>query len=344
MKVGLTHYRRLFKEIERGPLAPLYLFHGPERYIMEELAGRIVDSAVPPDLRSFNLTVAYGSETDVESFCTTARSYPFLADRRILVLKELERLRGSWGPLIGYCGAPSASSTVIFLFVDRDDGGRRISPPRDFKKLERAVAAAGSVLRFEKLGEPEVMRWIGAKARRMGIVLDDAAATAVVRSVGENLYDVQNELEKLALLYDGARVSVEDVGRVIGTYRLNAVFELIDAIGPGGGIEALSVLWRILETGAEGPSVILYHLIRHFLALLKVKAGHRWAGYRFTALERKAKQFGIGEIITWLENLRVADLLIKSTSVPAETVLFGALLHSMNGAALDDRFGLHSAA
>lgn len=344
MKVDLSHYRRLFKELNVDSPAPLYLFHGPERFIMEEMSARITESTVSKDLRSFNLTASYGAEVDLESFLSTARSYPFISDRRVLVLKEMERLRGSWAPLIEYCEDPTESSTVIFFFVTQDDKGRRIQPPRDFKKLERAVEAAGRVMRFDSLSERGIRRWTSAKAKKMGVALDETVAAAIVRSVGENLFDIQNELEKLSLLYDGECVSIEDLSAVIGRYRLNAVYELLDAIGPGREIDALSVLSRILETGAEKPSAILYHLIRHFLALLKIKAGLRGGGYRFEHVRRKADLYSTGHIVLWLENLRITEIIMKSTSFPAETLIFGALLHSMKGRPLEDGFRLHAAA
>ena len=245
MKVGLTYYRRLFKRLGTEAPAPVYLFHGPERFIMEEMAGRIIEASVPQDMRGFNLSVSYGAETDIESFLATAVSYPFLADRRVLLLKDMERLRGSWAPLVDYCRKPSPSSTVLFLFVTHDEKGRRIKPPRDFKKLERAVEAAGAVVKFEQLHETGVRRWVSLKAKKLGITIDEGVAAALVRSVGENLYDIQNELEKLSLLYEGTSVTVEDLTRVLGRYRMHAVYEFLESIGTERDIDALSVLSRV---------------------------------------------------------------------------------------------------
>lgn len=344
MKVDLAYYRRLFKDLDTGAPAPVYLFRGPERFIMEEMAARIVEAAVPQELRSFNLTVSYGSEVDIEAFVSTAASYPFLAERRVLLLKEMERLRGSWAPLVDYCKNPAGSSVVVFFFVTHDERGRKINAPRDFRKLERAVEAAGSVIQFDQLHEKGVQRWVSAKAKRMGIELDGSTAAALVRSVGENLFDIQNELQKLSLLYAGERVAVRDLARVLGSHRMHAVFEFIERIGSGTDIDVLAILWRILETGAEKPSAITYHLIRHFLTLFKVKLGLRGSGYRVDHLKRKAGSYSIGEIMLWLENLRITELVMKSTSFPAETLLFGAILHSMRGKPLDDRFRLGEAA
>ena len=116
VKAKLTYYRKIFSDLDKRELSNLYLLHGPEYYIMEEMAGKIASSIVPDDLKSFNMTLAYGAEVDMDQFVRTARSFPFLSDKRVLLLKEMERLKGSWKSLVSYCEDPAPSSVVIMLF------------------------------------------------------------------------------------------------------------------------------------------------------------------------------------------------------------------------------------
>ena len=338
MKTKLSYYKKIFRDLDEGNIAGLYLLVGPEYFIMEEMAGRIISSIVPDDLRSFNLTVAYGTEVDMGAFTGTARSYPFMADRRVLVLKELDRLRGSWKGLIDYCGDPAPSTVLIMLFNPLDESGRRSRKPRDFKKLEACVRAKGRTLTFDKLSEAELNRWVVQKAKRMNLPLDNGGAEILVRSVGENLFDIQNELEKLAVVFEGDRIERGDLERVIGGYRTDALFELLDKIGPDLDPSVLRMLHGIISTGAERPSVVIYHTIRHFLGLLKIKAGlGSGGGYRLERLREKAGRFSTRRILVWLENLRIADLMMKSVTFPEEILLIAAYVHSMQGELLDRR-------
>jgi len=338
VKAKLSYYKRIFSDLDRKSIAELYLLVGPEYFIMEEMADRIISSIVPDDLRSFNLTVSYGAETDVEAFIGAARSYPFMADKRVLVLKELERLRGGWKALIKYCGDPAPSTVLILLFNPYDDSGRRARQPRDFKKLEACVKAKGRELVFDKLADDDLKRWVVQKAKRMNLPLDSGAADLIVRSVGENLFDIQNELEKLAVVFEGETIERRDIEAVIGGYRVDAVFELIDRIGPALEPSVLRMLHTIINTGAERPSVVVYHTIRHFLALLKIKTGvGAGGGYRFELLKKKAAGFDTKGILVWLENLRIAELTMKSVTFPEETLLIAAFVHSMKGELLERR-------
>ena len=323
VKANLTYYRKIFSDLDNRELSNLYLLHGPEYYIMEEMAGKISSSIVPDDLKSFNMTLAYGAEVDMDEFIRAARSFPFLSDKRVLLLKEMEKLRGSWKSLVSYCEDPNPSSVVIMLFNTLDESGRRGRQPRDYKKIEAAVKARGQVLTFGKLPD---------------------TAEVLLRSVGENLFEIKNELEKLSLYFDGGRIERDDLARVIGSYRMDSVFDLINRIQPGMNSGILTALARIINTGAERPSVVIYHTIRHFLALLKIKAGAGEGGYRYKRLKEKVDRFELKEILLWLENLRVADITLKSISFPEETVVMGAFIHSMAGELLDSSPGSISAA
>jgi DNA polymerase-3 subunit delta len=337
VKAKLSYYKRIFSDLDRKNIAGLYLLVGPEYYIMEEMAGRIIASIVPEDLRCFNLTLSYGAEVDLETFTGAARSYPFMADKRVLVLKELEKLRGSWKGLIDYCRDPAPSTVLIMLFDPFDESGRRSRQPRDFKKLEACIKAKGRIFVFDKLADEDLNKWIMQKAKRMNLPLDAGTADVIVRSVGDNLFDIQNELEKLAVVFEGERIERRDLEAVIGGYRIEALFELVDRIGPRLDQAVLRTLHGIISTGAERPSVVVYHTIRHFLALLKIKAGVGGGGYRFERLKEKAGRFSTRGILIWLENLRIAELMMKSVTFPEETLLLATFVHSMQGELLDRR-------
>jgi DNA polymerase III delta subunit len=159
----------------------------------------------------------------------------------------------------------------------------------------------------------------------------------LVRSVGENLFDIQNELEKLAIVFEGEHIERKDLEAVIGSYLVDALFELVDRLGPAMDPAVLRTLHGIISTGAERPSVVIYHAIRHFIALLKIKAGVGGGGYRFTLLKKKAGRFNTKGILVWLENLRIAELMMKSVTFPEETLLIATFVHSMRGELLARR-------
>jgi DNA polymerase III delta subunit len=332
VKSNLTHYRKIFKDVSPRDIVSLYLLHGPENYIMEKMAEKIASTIVPDDLKAFNYAVAYGSELKVDDFLATASSFPFLSDRRVLVLRELEKVRGGWKRLIAYCENPVPSSVIIFLYNPFDEGRGRARESKDFEKLKAAVGRAGKTIAFERLTDADVRTWVAQEAKHSHVELEAEAAEALVRSVGDDLFDLKNEIVKLSILYGDRPVRVADLAAVIGSYRLNAIRDLVESIEPGHEARALEILHRIVRSGAERPAGIVYQLTRHFLDLLKAKAGVGQGGYRYERSRRPAQAFTAREITVWLENLRRAELLLKTSSFPEEALLVGAFMHSFKGA------------
>jgi DNA polymerase-3 subunit delta len=331
LKTNMIHYKKIFSDVEKRDIVNLYLLHGSEVFIMEKMAMKIASSIVPEDLKAFNLTVAYGGELDLDEFIASASAFPFLSDQRVLILRELEKLRGSWKRLIAYCENPAPSSVVIFLYNPFDDSKSGSRAPRDFPKLESTVKRMGKAIAFEPLTDADLRAWVRQEAKRLGIELEAECAEALVQSVGENLFELQNEMIKLSLVCEGRKAGLEDLVSVIGSHRLRAVYELVNSIEPGGEARAIEMLQRIMRSGAERPSTIIYQLERHFLDLMKAKAGVGTGGWRYERAQRRALAFKTREIVVWLENLRRAELLLKTGSFPEEALLVGTFMHAFNG-------------
>ncbi|MFO7915870.1 MAG: DNA polymerase III subunit delta [Candidatus Krumholzibacteriales bacterium] len=337
---NLNKFRKIFKEAEKSRECPVFLLKGREEFIMNQLAEKIISSVVDESLRSFNLSVEYADQTEMSDFISDANSYPFMAERKVLVLRELEKLKGSCSRLAGYCGDPASTSVVIIIYNTHNELGRRNRQPSGYKKLEEAVNRRGKVYQFGKLSEADTVRWIRGRCRKMKVEISTGAARAIVSSIGDNLYDIMNELRKLGILFQGGKVEAEDLEEIIGRYRLNAVYDLTDSLRPGNETGSLGILLRILNSGAENPSVLIYNLIRHFLDLLKIQSGYRAGGYWYRKLKKQADAFGRRDVLLWLENLRVADLDIKSSLLPDELVIMNCFMNSINGR-LYGRTGRH---
>ena len=336
MKTGISYYKKVFAEIGSGEHPPLYMLKGEETFIMEEMAEKLASAVIGEEAKSFNLDVEYGSEIDMERFLAAASSFPFLGDRRMLVLREAEKLKGKWKQLLEYCAKPSPSTVMVFLVDTHDETGRKIHQPKDMPALEKLVRANGRIIEFQRLNKADLIKWITQKASKSGIKLDQEAANLLVGSVGDDLYSIQNEIDKLALVYEGSEVSRDELAGVIGNYRMNAVFDLVDRAGSGDEGAALAVLASIITTGAERPPTVVYLLIRHFLALLKIKTGMKAGGYMHNEYKRKADRFSTKGIMVWLENLRVAEKIMKSTSFPERLLLESVFIHSTTGRIMDD--------
>ena len=324
----LGKYKKIFASIDKDNKASVYLLKGREKFIMEQFADKLVSSTIDDSTRSFNLSVTYAGEIDMGEFLSTANEFPFMADKRVLILKELEQMRVNCGQLSEYCLKPVLTSVVVFIFNTHTQGGKRINPPRGFQKLENIIKKNGSVIEFQKLYEKDLQRWIIQKSRAMGVQMSTDASRVLVESIGENIYDLKNELDKIAIVYQDEKIDSDDLMKVIGSYRFSGIYDLIDSLSPDTESKSLDVLFKIINSGTERSSVIIYNLIRNFIILLKIKHGYRTDGYWFEKRKKQSDLYTKKEIILWLENLRMADLKIKSSSLPEDLIIISCFIHS----------------
>ena len=186
-------------ELNTGKAGPLYLLVGDDDAEKAEVAGAFSD-LVDPGLQAFNVDRLYGGETSMDALLDAANTFPMMAERRVVLLLEAERLlipkRESKAAdedlarLEAFIQNPSPHATVVFVCGSLDMR-RRIS-----KTLAREaqVVDCGTI---EDSADAE--RWIKARATRDKVPLDAAAVHALVERGGTSLVRLRAGLERVAL-------------------------------------------------------------------------------------------------------------------------------------------------
>jgi DNA polymerase-3 subunit delta len=186
--------------------------------------------------------------------------------------------------------------------------------------MEREAA-----LTFPRLREGELPNWLEREAKRQGKTLGPGAARQLAESVGYNLLELHQELEKLILYTVGqTAITTADIARLSSHSRIHSVFELLDSLGQNRPDKALKVLRRLLELG-EHPSVIVVMLARQIRLLMRTREGlqknlevaalaKELGVQKFSAekLQRQAGGFRLAQLQNHLIRLHEADQQIKT--------------------------------
>jgi DNA polymerase-3 subunit delta len=262
------------RALTSGRLAPLYLLVGDDgagRAPLIEAFEAIVDEG----LRAFNYQRFYADDPDTRAadIVAAARTFPMMADRRVVVVMRAESL---------FKGRGRASAT--------EDGGEDEAVPADTAVLEEYLAApvaqtclvlvASDVnrsLRQTKLlvKQAEVVEFWGLKADReakgagavrgalergavfvvetlrgAGLGIDKAAIGALLEHAGTDIALLRNVVGQLAA-YASARdrVTLEDVHALARGAAVVNDWALTDAVAAGAAREALAQLRRQLDEG-----------------------------------------------------------------------------------------------
>jgi DNA polymerase-3 subunit delta len=257
-------------------LAPVYLFHGPEDRRKRAALAQLIERAVDPEGRDFDLEYfdADATTTTAEAVLAAACAMPMFSERRLVIVTDAGRLRDRRHArtaerlAAGVAKLPPMACLAFVAWAEQEEDGRKRSVP---EKLEAAIKAAGKLFSFAAVKPEDAAAFAVSEASVRGKKLAPALATTLVRSTGPDLDRVANEVEKLAL-YTGERtmIGADDVRAFVAPPPEENVFRLLDAIGERQGQQALRLLEELLG-GGEPPWRILTLLARQLRLIWQAK-------------------------------------------------------------------------
>ncbi len=344
----LADYKRLFEEVRKGPLKPVYLLHGPEEYMKREFVRELVQAALPEAERPFNLDIIHGDQFDPHELADRLQSFPLFSSRRVIILRNFEALSvANRERVVELVAAVPPSVTWVI-----ESGDEKLETAAH-KKLAAAAARAGVAFAFGNLNESETLERVLGRFRREGIHVDADALDLLVESVGTQLMDLSNEVDKILLAAAESKTATRElVAGVVGKYRSESLFALLDGVGASAPASTLARLASLIDSGEE-PVFLVAMMLRRVVSLLEVRhvmaeRGRAVSNDRALAeslaatqspffaakLREQATRTNPAQLETLLGNLRWADMKLKTTSIDAKCVVEEALIASHVGKAL----------
>jgi DNA polymerase-3 subunit delta len=344
--MGPSRFESVYRSIRQGEVVPVYYLTGDADVLKDDLVTAIVEATLEPSTRAFNLDTRSAGEVDAPELQTLVDTLPVLAQRRVVVIRNLELWRKNaktWDALRSYLAHP-AESTVLVLAHGAGE------PP------EAGLARAALHVDLQT-PEPAVLRrWVDQRAERAGVHLEPPALEHLVRAVGPDLAHLATELDKLAAAKGSdVRVSAEDVAQLVGVNRgetvedwLEAVIArdlpralgLTDAVLPQAGVTAVRM---VIALGAELVGVRMARALadgglsggRLERAVFEQLRRARPAGGRNWELQARAwaaaaEHWNAAELDRALRAAYQTDLALKSTTVSDDRATLRTLLLSLN--------------
>ena len=257
--------RQIMMDVRNGTFAPVYLLMGTEPYYPDLVCDEIIKYALADNERDFNQSIYYGLDTDAGSIASDARSYPMMAERRLVVLKEAQNMKTLEG--LGTYAAEPMESTVLVILMHGASADKR-------KALYKNVSKNGVVLESESLRDYEMPGWITAFYKSRGLDITPDAAALLAESAGTDLGRIVVETEKLQknLPEGAARVTAADIEKNVGISRQFSIFELTKELSYLHREKALKIAAYI----GSGPKFMMpmavAPLYTHFYRILKYEA------------------------------------------------------------------------
>lgn len=238
------------------------LYYGNDGLRMDQTIEQLIERVLPDaDTRPFNLERIDGEEVRLSEILVLARSLPFMAKRRVVVVREPgffaagARKKGlitaeEEQALLDFCAASNPDSLLIFRYTTED------APAAFLKKL---IAACDATQCQQPKGR-DVAPWLRAEAKKIGkSFTPQALAMLEELAPQDGTLLLASELEKLRLYLadrDDALITEEDVAAIVTPSPTHTIFNLTDAVVEGRTAAALAAYRDCLYLGSKSPQVL----------------------------------------------------------------------------------------
>lgn len=229
--------------LERS-LAPAYLIAGTEQLLVQECRDAVIRAAHGQGFveRSVHET---GKTFDWEQLQQESAAPSLFASRRILDLRLPTGKPGAEGAR-ELVRLVHAADPDVLLLVSSGEWGTAM---RKLKWVSE-IARTGVLVEIWPIKPRQLPEWIRQRMKRAGLDAEPAAVALLAELVEGNLLAAQQEIDKLLLLGQTARVTADDVAAAVaGSSARYDSFRLVECVLEGALDECLRVAAGLQHTG-----------------------------------------------------------------------------------------------
>lgn len=331
-------YEQLATAFRHRNFKPLYFFYGEERFLAEELQDLLLATALEPHERDFNLDIVYGGEAETASVLALCASYPVMAERRVVIVRDFDKLIDNHR-FTEYARHPNPTAIVVLVCGTKPNLSRH--PYRALR--EHAVS-----MECKPLYANQMPSWIQKRAEIEGYSIEPDAVRMLADFVGTNLRAAVGELEKLTTFTGGKEtITADDVVHASGHTRDFNIFELQRAIGEVRAVDANRIAERMLQqaSNTRGEALMMVTLLGSYFTRLWKLTACRGQPQHAMAERIGVRPYFVNEYVASLRRypessiervfaaLLAADYELKGGSVRSEFLVMTLLLRRIFAAA-----------
>lgn len=215
-------YEAIVAELKNKKYRPLYFLAGDEPFYIDKITQYIEHNVLDESERSFNQSILYGKETDIDTVIGEAKRFPMMAPYQVVIVKEAQHLKLT-DELLAYAKNPQPTTILVFAYK-----GKKIDKRG---KAGKYISANHAYLETKKLYDNKIPEFVETEMRHRGFSVSPKAAVILAESIGNDLARIFKEVEKLAIILEpGAQITAEVIEKNIGISKDYNNFELQKAL------------------------------------------------------------------------------------------------------------------
>ncbi len=283
-------YEDLLKDINKGKIAPSYLFVGEEEALKRDAVLRIKKKT------GANFVIFDETKDIKEVF-----SPDIFGEKKIVLIKSFSEKDF----IMKYINNPSPDIILII----------------SLKKIDEKLTNL-SVASFPKPYGERLKHWIRERFRGYERKITDSAINLLLETVGEDIDFLIPEIEKITLFSEKQELSESDILPILSKRLSKDIFDLLDAIGERKK-SALSICNSLLSYGTS-PGQILFMIEKRMREIFSLKDGIKeptMRDWQYRKIAIYEKLFSKEEAYPIFSNLADCDLKLKSYSSNSRNII-----------------------
>ncbi len=236
---GSIGFESLLLQASQRQFKPVYLLQGEEPWFIDKAEEALLTAGLEPHEHDFNLTVLYGKDASFDEIINTAKRFPMMAERQIVIVREAQDL-DCWrredrrDRFEQYLKDPQATTVLILC--------HKYKSVASTLKVYKALVSVGEVFVSNKLDAEGCEAWVRKLAEQSKLKLSNEVVANLGEYLGEDLGKLEHAIDKLRFMCGDEVVTPDDVERYIGISKDYNVIELQQAIAEKDHLKAQRIV------------------------------------------------------------------------------------------------------
>ncbi len=232
----------------------IIFLYGEDAYRSSQKLNEIIKHYKKIHKSGLNLKYFDFKKDSFGDFRDSFRSFAMFDEKKLMVLKNVFFNSKIENDFPSFFKNLSKSKDIILFYEEKIDERRSL-----FKLLKKS----GKSQNFELLKGKSLKNWVKREFKRYSVKINESALNLLLDFVGNNLWQMANEIKKLVNYKNKKKIEKEDVKALVKPKIETDIFKTIDAIAAKNKKEALLLLKKHLEKG-DSSSYLLAMIIFNF--------------------------------------------------------------------------------
>lgn len=319
-------FSELKKSLTNGAM-PIYLIEGEDAFLRNKALELIKNAFLTFPEFNYEVFDAETVEAEPDSFFATVSSYPFMAEKRIVVLNSFYPTANELKSKMYKRVFNEDFDTTILIIVNEKTNA-------NLKKLEKVTLVDCS-----KLDDATANRWIKQECINAGVVIGNDASNLIIEYCRGDMTRISAETNKLiSFAGKGNEITVDSVNALTHKDTEYQVYELTEKIARGKNDDAMAILTDMLNKNTDKQrifSAIYFHFRRLFYSAISACDVRELAvslgaeEWQIKKSKEQAKNFSPKRLKQINDKLCSLDGAFKSGEVTLDDALFNSIFNVM---------------